>query len=221
MHPFRRLLCVLLVLPVFGFAAESAAAKKGAVRVQLVTDTAGIQPGKPFTVALRMQHDPHWHSYWIAPGTGYPTSITWTLPEGFKASDIQWPTPHVVKDSAGKITGNGYEGEVFLLVDITPPATVAAGTPIKLKAAAEWLMCETVCMPGDATLELSLPVGASGSDSKWTAPLAKAREQLPVANTAWDVTASHDDKLLTVHLAPKAGTTHQPQDLHFFAADGF
>ena len=169
----------LLALPVLpalslsngAFAAESKAVKNGSVGAQLVSDAAVIEAGQPFTVALRLQHDPHWHSYWIAPGTGYPTSLTWTLPAGFSAGEIQWPTPHIVKDTTGKITGNGYENEVFLLVEITPPATLATGTTMKLEAMAEWLMCETVCMPGDAKLEISLPVGAAGNDSKWSGPI--------------------------------------------------
>ena len=268
-----RLLCLLFALPLLAFAAESKVMKNGSVRAQLVTDAAAIEAGQPFTVALRLQHDPHWHSYWIAAGTGYPTSITWTLPEGFKAGAIQWPTPHVVKDLAGKITGNGYEGEVFLLVEVTQPlpefatsvagsvkgagsrpeqnsgqtpggqlrpatagtnpgpvatgngaaATVplAPGTTVTLSTVTEWLMCETVCMPGDAKLDLSLPVGAAQADAKWTGPMAAARAQLPVANTGWDITASHDGAKLTLRLAPKPGTTHQPTGLHFFAADGF
>src|SRR5882757_5770087 len=100
MYFFRSLLCSI-VLPSLLFAAESTSVKKGAVEVQLVSDASAIEPGKPFTIALRMKHDPHWHSYWIAPGTGYATSLTWTLPEGFKAGEIQWPAPHVVKDSSG------------------------------------------------------------------------------------------------------------------------
>jgi len=254
MHPLR-LLCLLLALPALALAAESVAVKKGAVSAQLVSDAAAIAPGKPFTVALRLRHDPHWHSYWIAPGTGYPTSLTWTLPEGFKAGEIQWPTPHVVKDLAGKITGNGYENEVFLLVEITPPlpesATSVAGsakgegsrleqnsgqtpggqqaatvplapeTTVTLSAVAEWLMCETVCMPGDASLAITLPVAAAASDAQWTGPLAAARAQLPLANTSWDVSAAHDGTTLTLRLTPKPGTTHIPQNLHFFAVDGF
>jgi thiol:disulfide interchange protein/DsbC/DsbD-like thiol-disulfide interchange protein len=216
-----RLLCLLLVLPALAFAAESVAVKKGAVSAQLVSDAAAITPGQPFTVALRLRHDPHWHSYWIAPGTGYPTSLAWTLPEGFKAGQIQWPTPHVVKDLEGKITGNGYENEVFLFVEIVPPATIAAGTTVKLETVAEWLMCETVCMPGDAKLEISFPVGSAAPDARWTGPLATARAQLPMAGTGWDVAAAHDGATLTLRLAPKAGPTHVPQNLHFFAADGF
>jgi DsbC/DsbD-like thiol-disulfide interchange protein len=223
MSLLRRLLCLLLALPSLALAAESVAVKKGAVSAQLVSDAAAIVPGQPFTVALRLRHDPHWHSYWIAPGTGYPTSLTWTLPEGFKAGEIQWPTPHIVKDLEGKITGNGYENEVFLLVEITPPATIAAGTTVKLETVAEWLMCETVCMPGDAQLAITFPVGDAAPDAKWTAPLAAARSQLPLANTVWDVAASHDGHTLTLQVTPKAGVRlqQQPEGLHFFAADGF
>ena len=211
-----------LSLPLGLSAAESKAVKNGSVTAQLVTDAGAIAPGQSFTVALRLQHEPHWHSYWIAAGTGYPTSLTWTLPDGFKAGDIQWPTPHVVKDGEGKITGNGYENEAYLLVEITAPATLAAGSTVKLAATAEWLMCLTVCMPGEAKLEISLPVAAAGqADDKWAKTLADARTKLPDAATGWTATASHDGTTATLRLAPKPGTTHQPKELHFFAADGF
>ena len=219
--PALTLLIGLLALPALALAAESKAVKNGAVRAQLVSDTAAIAAGKPFTVALRLQHDAHWHSYWIAAGTGYPTSITWTLPAGFKAGDIQWPTPTILRDSSGKIVGNGYSDEAFLLVEITPPATLAAGTETTLAAAVEWLMCQDVCMPGDAKLEISLPAGPAQADAKWTGPLADARAKLPVANTGWNLAASRDDKTATLRLTPKPGTTHKPADLHFFAADAY
>src|SRR5258708_4366585 len=184
----------LLALPAPAFAAESAAVKKGAVQAQLVSDAAAIVPGKPFTVALRLQHDPHWHSYWIAAGTGYPTAITWTLPEGFKAGDIQWPTPYVLRDSANKVVGNGYSDEACLLVEITLPATLAPGTTTKLPATVEWLMCQDVCMPGDAKLEISFTVGAAQADAKWTKTVAETRAKLPKPATSWDIAASRSDK---------------------------
>ena len=212
----------LLVLPSLVPAANSQPAKKGAVTATLVSDAASIQPGKPFTVALRLQHEPHWHSYWIAPGTGYPTSLNWTLPEGFKAGEIQWPTPHTVVDTASKITGNGYNDEAFLLVEILPPANLGPGTEVKLAALAEWLMCKDVCMPGDAKLEIVFPVAAAGTaDPRWTEPLAAALTRLPDTNTGWNVAAAHNATTATLRLTPRPGTTHQPADLHFFAADGF
>lgn len=212
----------LLALPCLAFAAESNAVKKGAVTASLVSEAAAIAPGQPFTVALRMQHDPHWHSYWIAAGTGYPTALTWTLPEGFIAGDIQWPVPHTLKDSSGKIVGNGYDGDNLLLVTITPPATLTPGSTVKLAAKAEWLMCMDVCMPGDAKLELDLPVAAAAAiDANWTKAFADTRTKLPDTSTGWKVAASHDDKNVTLRLTPKAGTSHQPTELRFFASDGF
>jgi len=216
-----RLLLALLALPSLILAAESKAVKKGSVTVTLVSDTTTIQAGKPFTVALRMQHDPHWHSYWIAAGTGYPTSVTWTLPDGFKAGDIQWPTPSILRDSSGKIVGNGYSEESYLLMEITPPANLAAGATITLPAAVEWLMCQDVCMPGDAKLEIAFTVGPAAADSKWAKAVADTRGKLPKVSADWIVTATHTDKIATLRLTPKPGNKHQPADLHFFAADAF
>ncbi|MEI6107043.1 MAG: thioredoxin family protein [Opitutae bacterium] len=224
----RLLLALLILLPALSLsngllAAESPSVKKGAVTVTLVSDVAAIEPSKSFTVALRMQHEPHWHSYWVAPGTGYPTALTWTLPAGFKAGAIQWPTPHVVQDTAGKITGNGYIDENYLLVEITAPAGLTPGATATFSAVAEWLMCKDVCMPGDAKLEITFPVatGSAPADSKWTGAIAATRRQLPKPATGWTVTASHNDKTATLRLTPQPGTTHQPADLHFFAADGY
>jgi len=208
-------------------AAESRDVKKGAVTATLVSDAAAIEPGKTFTVALRLQHEPHWHSYWIAPGTGYPTSLAWTLPAGFTAGEIQWPAPHRLYDSANKIVGNGYGDEAWLLVDITPPATLAAGTAVTLQAAAEWLMCQDVCMPGDAKLELTFPVVAAGAkpeetlDTRWARLMTHARQQMPVAATGWNLTAAHNAQTVTLRLTPQPGNTHQPSELKFFAADAF
>jgi hypothetical protein len=64
------------------------------VEAELVSAVRSIEPGKPFTVALRLQHDEYWHTYWKNPGdSGMATAIEWTLPEGFSAGPIQWPTP--------------------------------------------------------------------------------------------------------------------------------
>jgi DsbC/DsbD-like thiol-disulfide interchange protein len=120
------------------------------VKASLVGAVDSVQPGKSFTVALRLQHDPHWHTYWVNPGTGLTTNIAWTLPEGFSASPIQWPAPSIIKDHTGSVVGNGYEGDLLLPVTITPPANLQSGTPVNIKAFADWLMCEDVCMPGEA-----------------------------------------------------------------------
>jgi len=215
---FPRLLFFLLSLTSLVLSAAPSAVTKGAVTVELVAGQTAIQPGQPFWVALKMNHVEHWHSYWINPGTGYPTSLDWELPEGFTASPIIWPTPHVVKDSSGQVTGLGYENEVFLFTKITPSANLTAGTSVTLRAKAGWLMCKESCVPGETNLELSLPVGTPATNDD-TERFAALQRELPQRNSPWTATATRDAKSITLRLTPTSGTTHRPTDLHFFDQD--
>lgn len=212
---FRRL---LLVLCLWGALIPAAHAQ---VKASLVADETSVKPGRAFTVALRLEHQPHWHTYWINPGTGIATSLKWTLPPGWTASEIRWPTPTVIKDKHGTIVGNGYEDEVLLPVTITPSADAKPGDTVKLRAKAAWLMCADVCVPGDAPVELSLPVATElpSPNAPWHEKLAAL--SLPQASDAWTIRADRQGK--TVVLSLKAKTDHPPKlnGPRFFSEDGF
>src|SRR5690348_17074009 len=94
----------------------------GHVKATLVSDVTSIQAGHPFWVAVRLEMQPHWHTYWKNAGeSGSPTEITWQLPSGFKAGPIVWPTPH--KIAVPPVVSYGFEDEVLLLTQITPPTS--------------------------------------------------------------------------------------------------
>lgn len=240
-RPFLSVGLILLSLTGSLFAASTV--RNGAVEASLVARETSIQPGRSFLVALVLDHDEHWHSYWINPGTGYPTSLEWKLPAGFTAGPIIWPTPHVVKDTRGNVTGNGYEHRSYYFVEITPPlpgfgpsekpgqtpggqqtatGSLAPGDSITLHVTADWLMCKDVCMPGNAVLDLTLPVSA---DEPRENP-ATARNfnqqfaELPQPISGWQVTATRKDQTFTLILTPAAGTTHRPEGLHLFDTAG-
>lgn len=147
------------------------------VIASLVPDTTAIQPGRPFQVGLRLKMAPHWHTYWRYAGdAGLPTRIDWTLPEGFTAGPIQWPAPEQLVDP-GDIVTYGYSEEVVLLTTITPPDSLDA-TDVTIGAVAKWLVCEEICVPGQADdLSVTLPVGQGERASDDL--LEKFREQLP------------------------------------------
>jgi len=224
--PLRRFVSVLLgacALLAFYATASAKPVRNGAVVAELVSPQASIQPGQPFWVALKLTHDEHWHSYWINAGTGYPTSITWTLPAGFTAGPIVWPAPHTVKDTAGKITGNGYEGTIFLFTQITPPANLVPGASVTLKAAAEWLMCKDSCMPGDAQLELTRTVKSEQPEPDMTVARAfnNALAAVPTKATEWAFTAQRDGTKITLRITPRAdGNAHTFSELHYFDEAG-
>ncbi len=172
------------------------------VAAELVPQVAGIQPGQPFWVALRLQHDSGWHTYWRASSTGFPTSIEWTLPEGFTASDIYWPTPKVYQQA--HIVDYVFEGETFLPVQITPPEDLRPGTQVSLKAAVEWLMCADVCIPGDANVSLQLPVvdAPPPLHPRWGAKVSETLAQLPRQLPEWQVFAARDGDAATIEARP-------------------
>ncbi|MDD2762985.1 MAG: protein-disulfide reductase DsbD family protein [Opitutaceae bacterium] len=210
-------LCAFVLLS----AAHAQSVRQGAVEAELVPAVGSVQPGHAFEVAVRLVHDPHWHTYWLNPGTGYPTSIQWALPPGWQAGEIRWPVPHVLQDASGKIIGHGYDGEVFLLVTLTPPADLRPGTSVTLQAAVAWLMCRDVCMPGEAALALTLPVeaGPPAPHPQWGEKLSPARGLLPRAPEGWRLAAARAGGTVTLTVHPPAGMALTPADFHFFADD--
>jgi len=85
--------------------------------------------------ALRLVHEPHWHTYWLNPGdSGLATQIT--------PGVLEFPVPERIV--LGPLTSFGYSAEVLL------PVTMPKGVT---RATATWLECAEVCIPGRAELK--------------------------------------------------------------------
>jgi thiol:disulfide interchange protein/DsbC/DsbD-like thiol-disulfide interchange protein len=133
---------------------------KELVKAELLADTNAIVPGKPFTIGLLLRMAPGWHTYWAFSGdAGLPTELKWKLPSGWKVGEIQWPIPLKTIDP-GDIETYGYENEVLLMQEITPPRKLD-NSPVKLSAEANWLVCEKICIPGSAPLQMELPISTT------------------------------------------------------------
>lgn len=186
------------------------------VQATLVSEVESIRPGTPFTVGLRLQMDEGWHTYWKNPGdSGLPTRFTWRLPEGFAAGEIQWPHPERIP--FGPLVSYGYEGEVLLPVAITPPASLAPGSDVRVAARVDWLECKEICLPGKAELDFTLPVSESAPlPAPEVAPLfAEARAQLPVPAEGWSARSAAADGRVLLALGPPAGIP-LPAEAYFF-----
>lgn len=150
------------------------------VKGEIVQEGQTISAGHPFWVAIHLSIEPDWHVYWKNPGdAGVPISIEWTLPQGFEASAVEWPFPE--KFTLDDLVGFGYENEVTLLVQMTPPSELVPNTTPSLEAKVNWLVCSsTSCQPGGTTLKLPLMVGQD-SPTPQTALFSKAREKIPLS----------------------------------------
>lgn len=165
----RTLLYLLLWLPLTVAAADADVAPPIATS-SLVSGSQTIAAGKPFRLALVLRPQPGWHTYWENPGdAGLPTTLEWTLPEGFGAGTIDWPPPQSLRE--GPLVTYGYSGEVLLPVTLTPTATLSQ-TEYHFTAKANWLICKEVCIPESAILSITLPAG-DGAPAAETALFAE------------------------------------------------
>jgi thiol:disulfide interchange protein len=209
-----------LTLLLVGFLAITPAeiVKAPHAEAELVAEADGIQPGKPFWVALRLKAEDEWHTYWQNPGdSGLATTIKWELPAGFTADAITWPAPH--RYEVPPLVSFGYEGEVFLLVKITPPSTLSEKT-VTLKATAKWLVCQEACIPGSAKLTLELPVtNDTPAASRWAKTFTETRQQLPLAESNWKFTAKVSGDTLTLTAVAPSGFNGELKNLLFFPFD--
>ncbi len=159
------------------------------VKAQLVAQTDGAAPGSTLYVALVQDIDTGWHTYWRNPGdAGVATKLIWTLPAGWRAGDIVWPTPERLP--LGPLMNYGYRGEALLPVPIEIPAGAKVGSTVHLAAKAKLLVCADVCVPQDSDVSLDVPVvaGTAPIDPAWGVKIAKTLADAPKPG---DLTATY------------------------------
>lgn len=178
-HPFSALLAASLVL---AFGPPVGAQQKEYVHVDLLADVQVIEPGKPFRLGVLFTLPLHAHIYWRFPGSsGLATGIEWTLPEGFTVSELGWPNPaRFVIEEIDDVT-YGYETEVQLFANVTPPSDFNSVGPIVISADPYWLVCleSGQCIPESKTVRLELAVGGA-KPSEHAAAFEGYASRLPI-----------------------------------------
>jgi DsbC/DsbD-like thiol-disulfide interchange protein len=142
--------------------AGAAPIPKDLVKAELLADVAAVKPGEEFTLGVRLTIKPKWHIYWKYPGdSGMPTTVKWKLPDSSASQsasqpELRFPLP-VRFDQPGDVIGYGYKDEVLLTARVKAPDG-PVGSTHEYVADVSWLVCEDVCIPGDALVKLSIPL---------------------------------------------------------------
>ena len=152
---------------------------KELVKAELISDVNAIKPGQKFRLGVLYNIEPGWHIYWKYPGdSGIPTKIEWHLPPGFKVHDLQWPLPLRDKEP-GDLEVFDYASEILLFATVEAPSELPPGS-VTLEAKTNWLVCQSLCVPGSAQLKLDLGSGTSSASNavqlfdKYSAQVPKA-----------------------------------------------
>jgi thiol:disulfide interchange protein DsbD len=167
-------------------------------------------PGNPESAWLGVQLTPQigWHTYWKNPGdSGLATQLKWTLPPGWQAGPVQWPTPDVFQ--LGDNVNYGYGHPVLLTAQFQPssplPSSKKPQSPLAdVQVTASWLVCKTECIPESVQLRLSLP--ATGGFAEHDGAFKAAENALPVTapQVQAQATLQGDHLLLRFSGLPKA-----------------
>ncbi len=158
-------------------------------------------------IEIKMQ--PAWHTYWRYPGdSGVPPRFSFAGSDNLATVKVLYPAPHAFTDEVG--TTIGYKGNVILPLRVFPRQK---GKPVTLRAKIDYAVCDRLCVPVEAKLELTLsPTG--GADNPALAA-AEARVPKPVAAAEAGLTAkrANDDKLKPLVFVDLAAPAGQPVEV--------
>jgi thiol:disulfide interchange protein DsbD len=145
----------------------------------LIAECKSVAPGGDIWVGLRITMKPTWHVYWTNPGdSGLAPSLEWTLPKGVTASPLVWAAPHRIPQ--GPLMMYGYDDELLLPVRLRVPKDFKA-KKLRVGVSASWLTCADVCLQGEVTTSIEIPVAAGEpkKDPEWAPLFDKTRRAVP------------------------------------------
>ena len=139
-------------------SAQSSQYVDNHLSVNLLAEYESISQGVDLNLAIRVLPEPGWHIYWKNPGdSGLPPQVSWASNiSGVQFAPLLFPSPE--KIPYGHLVNFGYSHETVLLSKVNIPESVKEGESLEITARLKWLVCKEECLPGEANLQIKLPV---------------------------------------------------------------
>lgn len=190
------------------------------VSIRLLPEFQSVTPGKPLTIAVEETIAQGWHTYWKNPGdSGEALNIKWTLPEGWSARAIDFPTPEPIP--VGPLVNYGYSHQVTLLTSLDIPADIKSDR-VQLNAELTWLVCADICVPETTHITMDLPVSRSGDAVPTNPELFKTARALMPEDTAWQGMVEEQDQNLVLSFktdSVQLNEFNNAKEFYFFPED--
>jgi DsbC/DsbD-like thiol-disulfide interchange protein len=166
---------------------------------------AGSRSGGVLLGGIAFQLQPGWKTYWRTPGdSGVPPRFDFSKSDNVEAVTVLWPAPMKFDDGAGGHS-LGYKQQVVLPLRIVAKST---DKPVTLRAEIHYAVCEKLCIPVEASSELTFASVASTEDGALSAALDTVPKPANVGDptplTIRDVTRDGKSNVLVDVIAPEA-----------------
>jgi len=166
---------------------------------------AGSRSGGVLLGGIAFQLQPGWKTYWRSPGdSGVPPRFDFSKSDNVEAVTVLWPSPMKFDDGAGGHS-LGYKQQVVLPLRIVAKST---DKPVTLRAEIHYAVCEKLCIPVEASSELTFASVASTEDGALSAALDTVPKPANVGDptplTIRDVTRDGKSNVLVDVTAPEA-----------------
>ncbi len=186
--------------------ARPPASGSDVVRASLWIVEGKVEAGEIFTLALVLEIAPSWHVYWRNPGdSGFAPTLSLTPMGGFEpVGDLAFPRPSILGN--GEIV-YGYEGKVALFQRVRAPKELPENALIGAKA--KWMACKSICLTGEAVLNLQATPVAAKMSRPTRDIVDAARFQLPTplsAQSVWSVESIRDQNGAVTELSIRGKT---------------
>ena len=142
---------------------------------------AGSRSGGVLLGGIAIQLQDGWKTYWRTPGdSGVPPRFDFSKSDNVEAVTVLWPAPMKFDDGAGGFS-LGYKKQVVL-----PLRIVAKNNdkPVTLRANISYAVCEKICIPIEASSELTFSSVASTEDGNLAAALDSVPKPTNIGDAA-------------------------------------
>lgn len=150
--------------------------------IRLVSGVASVDDSKSLPLGLQFRLQPGWKIYWRSPGdAGVPPLLNWAGSQNIDpaSADILWPAPE--RFDAFGLTTAGYGGEVTLPMQAR---AIDADQPAELHLNVQYLVCSTICVPGEGDLALSVPKGKTAAATSHQSEIDRYLARVPARDSA-------------------------------------
>lgn len=207
------LFCVAFLSVFATGCGDSSVTKAPHLEARLLVDQDSVSPGSTFSLAVQFTLEPGWHIYWKNPGdSGLAPQFAWRAPADVAIHEPLWPYPDRL--TTGPLVNYGYGSIVIPFQADLRAGSQTTEVPIELDL--RWLVCKEECLPGEASVAISVPVtSSSGSPSRYAHVFESAFNAIPRPLDKVSIAVEEQDDRVILAIIPLEGRP-LPASVTFF-----